>query len=88
MAVVLVTGGSSGIGLATVHRLAGSHQVFAERHAAGTLRWLEDCIEAESPPARAIAGEDARSMVDLVKAIDTEELAGLMRAFVRDLTNP
>jgi NAD(P)-dependent dehydrogenase (short-subunit alcohol dehydrogenase family) len=46
---------------------------------------IETCIRAEDPPARVVVGADAAAMVELVDRIDTEELAAMLRAYVREL---
>ena len=46
---------------------------------------IEDAIEAEHPPARVVVGEDAEAMGKLLADGDAEQLASMLRAFVRAL---
>jgi NAD(P)-dependent dehydrogenase (short-subunit alcohol dehydrogenase family) len=48
-------------------------------------RVIADCIECDEAPARAVAGDDAEQMLKLVRDIDTEQLASMLREFVQHL---
>ena len=45
-------------------------------------RAIVDCVHADDPPARVVVGEDATRYVELVRSIDAEQLAVLLRAAV------
>jgi NAD(P)-dependent dehydrogenase (short-subunit alcohol dehydrogenase family) len=89
MAVVLVTGGSSGIGLATVRRLAAAgHQVFS-----GSRQPTRAALPGGVTPLPldvadpAAASAAIRSVTaPLEETAGAEELAGLLRDFVAGLT--
>jgi hypothetical protein len=41
-------------------------------------RVIEDCVRSESPPARAVAGEDGLAMEETVRAASAEDLARML----------
>lgn len=49
-------------------------------------RAIEQCIRAADPPARLLVGADAVELDETVRKSTAEELAGLLRQFVADLT--